>query len=537
MYQQWSIKSEAPLEKSIVVLPFKNDSGDSTNLYIINGLMETTLNNLQKIKELKVLSRTSAEKYRVSNKSIPEIAQELNVSYFVVGSGQKLEDRIVLNIQIIDGSDRHLWSRQYRRDTKDIFSLQQEIARDIAEEIQVVITPEERQRIEKIPTNNMEAYDSFLKGLDLVNKGGDENLQNGIVFLKAATEKDNSFAMAYAVTGMAYYYLDIFRADKKYIDALGSCADKALLYDPKLGEAFTAKAMYYMIRKDYQQALPYLEKGFEENPNSTQIIGFLADYYGTYMPNTGKHLEYALKGMRLGADQHDSVSLSYSNLRLANALAQAGFVDEALTYIDKSLEQYSGNRYSHYLKAFISYAKSSDLNKTRELLRAEFNKDTTRVDILQDLGKVSYYMKDFKTACQYYDRFARVREALKLDVYVHEHMIFGVAYEKTGQMEKSKKFIASYRQYLETDRSSYQSLGRAMYYAHAGDESKALEYFKTFAKEDNVLYWVILFLDKDPMLEDLVGKPEFKKALDDIDKKFWANHDKLKVRLEEQGLL
>jgi TolB-like protein/AraC-like DNA-binding protein/Tfp pilus assembly protein PilF len=537
VYQQWPSETQAPLEKSIVVLPFKNDSGDSTNLYIINGLMETTLNNLQKIKELKVLSRTSAEKYRNSNKSIPEIAQELNVSYFVEGSGQKLEDRIVLNIQIIDGSDRHIWSRQYRRDTKDIFALQQEIANDIAEEIQVVITPEEKQRIEKIPTNNMEAYDSFLKGVDLVNKGGDEGLLKGIVYLKDAVEKDNSFALAYAVTGMAYYYLDMFMAEKKYVDELGSCADKALLYDPKLGEAFTAKAMYYMIKKDYQQALPYLEKGLEENPNSTRIIGFLADYYSSYMPNTGKHLEYALKGMRLGADSHDSVSLSYNYLRVANALAQAGFVNESLKYIDKSLEHYSGNRYSRYLQAFILYAKNKDLNQTRELLRAEFKKDTTRVDILQDLGKVSYYLKDFDTACQYYDRFIRLRATLKLDVYVHEHMIFGAAYEKTGQTEKAKKFIASYKQFIETDRSSYQSLGMAMYYAHAGDNSKALKYLKIFAKEENVQYWVILFLDKDPMLEDQVGNPECKKALEDIEKNFWANHDKLKIRLQEQGLL
>jgi TolB-like protein/AraC-like DNA-binding protein/Tfp pilus assembly protein PilF len=537
-YQQRPFEKEAPLEKSIVVLPFKNDSGDSSNLYIINGLMETTLNNLQKIKELKVLSRTSAEKYRNSHKSIPEIAKELNVSYFVEGSGQKLDDRIVLNIQIIDGSsDRHLWSRQYRRDTKDIFALQQEIAKDIAEEIQVVITPEEKQRIEKICTNNMEAYDSFLKGVDLVSKGGDENLHKGIIFLKQAVAKDNSFALAYAVTGMAYYYLDMFRAEKKYIDELGSCADKALLYDPKLGEGFTAKAMYYMIRKDYQQALPYLEKGLEENPNSTRIIGFLADYYSSYMPNTGKHLEYALKGMRLGAGSNDSVSVSYDYLRVGNALAQAGFVNEALKYVDKSLEHYSGNRYSRYLKAFILYAKNKDLNQTRELLRVEFKKDTTRFDILQDLGKVSYYMKDFETACQYYDRFIRVREAQKLDIYVHEHMIFGVAYEKTGQIEKAKKFIASYKQFIDTDKSSYQSLGMAMYHAHAGEHSKALEFLKRFAKEDNVQYWVILFLDKDPMLEDLIGNPECKKALDDIEKKFWANHDKLKIRLQEQGLL
>ncbi|HEY3403265.1 MAG TPA: helix-turn-helix domain-containing protein, partial [Ohtaekwangia sp.] len=152
-------------EKSIAVLPFKNDSNDSTNVYLINGLMESTLNNLQQIKDLRVISRTTAEKYRNTNKSIPEMAKELGVNYFVEGSGQKIGDRILLNIQLIEAStDKHLWSKQYRREAKDIFELQQEVAKNIAQEIQAVITPEEEKQIEKIPTENLEAYDLYLKG-------------------------------------------------------------------------------------------------------------------------------------------------------------------------------------------------------------------------------------------------------------------------------------------------------------------------------------------------------------------------------------
>ncbi|MBK8289813.1 MAG: helix-turn-helix domain-containing protein [Flammeovirgaceae bacterium] len=137
-------------EKSIVVLPFKNDSNDSTNVYLINGLMEATLNNLQKIKDLKVLSRTSAEKYRNTDKTIPEMAKELNVTYLVEGSGQKIGERILLNIQLIDGAtDRHLWSKQYRREAVDIFALQQEISSDIAGEIKAIITPDEKIAFKK----------------------------------------------------------------------------------------------------------------------------------------------------------------------------------------------------------------------------------------------------------------------------------------------------------------------------------------------------------------------------------------------------
>jgi tetratricopeptide (TPR) repeat protein len=298
--------------------------------------MESTLNNLQKIGDLRVLSRTSSEKYRNTTKSIPEMAGELEASYFVEGSGQKIGDQILLTIQLIEGpTDKHIWAKQYRREAKDIFALQQEVAKNIAEEIEVIISPEVKQRIEKIPTENLEAYDSFLKGVDLLNKGGDENLLAAIIHFQDAIKKDNSFAYAYACAGIACYYLDIFKSEKQHLNELGNYADKALLYDPKLAESLTAKAMYYLLRKEYAEALPHLEKGLEYNPNSTQIIGLLADFYTIYLPNTGKYLEYALKGMRLNAGAGDSVSVSYFYLRLGNALAQTGFIDKSLEYIDK----------------------------------------------------------------------------------------------------------------------------------------------------------------------------------------------------------
>jgi TolB-like protein/AraC-like DNA-binding protein len=526
------------LEKSIVVLPFKNESTDSANVYLINGLMDATLNNLQKIRDLKVLSRTSAEKYRNVSKTIPEIAQELSATYFVEGSGQKIADQIVLNIRLIEGaSDRRLWGKQYRRKISDIFTLQQDIANDIAFEINAVITPEERTRIEKPPTNNATAYDLFLKGADLLNKGGEANLLRAVTYFQDAIKEDPDFALAYACTGIAYYYLDVFRADKKYVDLLGSAADKALLFDPKLGESLTAKALYYMVKKEYKQALPYLEKAYEYNPNSSQIIALLADYYGTYVPNTGKYLEYALKGARLGAGSSDSMSVSYSYLRLGNALIQSGFVDESLIYIDKSLQYNPDNFFSRYVKAFVLYARDGNLNQTKELLIKEFKKDTTRFDILQSIGKVTFYLRQYDSAAAYYDRFNRFREQQKLDVYQHEDMTIGVAYAKAGQIEKSKPFIESYRRYLERDQTAYKQLGLAAYFYFHGEEDKGLEHLKLFSKEDNVQYWIILFLWKDPMLEEVKNKKELKKVLKDIEDRFWKNHARLKEHLQEQELI
>ena len=525
-------------EKSIVVLPFKNDSNDSTNVYLINGLMEATLNNLQMIKDLKVLSRTSAEKYRNTDKTIPEMAKELNVTYLVEGSGQKIGERILLNIQLIDGaSDRHLWSKQYRREAVDIFALQQEISSDIAGEIKAIITPDEKNRIQKIPTQNLEAYDLFLKGVDLLKKGGDANLKNSIFLFDEAISKDRTFSLAYACAGMACYYLDLYHAEKPHLDQLGTYADKALLNDSKLAESLTAKAMYYLLRKEYKEALPYLEKGLEYNPNSNEIIGLLADFYANNLPNTGKYLEYALKGLRLDANSGDSVSISYTHLRLGNALIQTGFVDEALEHIDKSLAYYPDNAFSRYVRAFVLYAKEGDLKHTRQLLQAEFKRDTNRFDILQDIGKVSYYLEEYDTAYKYYKRFNQYREKQKLDVFEHENLIIGRVYEKMGEPEKAKEFYERYRRYLDTDQTAYKNVGLAIYYCQINNRAKALEHLRLFTKEDNIQYWVILFMDKGPELTETESSPEFKELLKEVERKFWANHKILKLKLQEQGLL
>lgn len=465
------------------------------------------------------------------------MAQELKATYFVEGSGQKIGDKIVLNIQLIDATDHHLWSRQYRREAHDIFTLQQEIAKDIAFEIRAVITPIEKSRIEKIYTKNAKAYDLFLKGLDLLQKGGDENLEASILLFKEATQKDNSFALSYACAAVACYYLDIYKQEKSHADALASFADNAMLHDATLGEALTAKALHYLLRKEYSQALPYLEKGFEYSPNSTLIIGLLTDFYALYLPNTSKYLEYALMGLRLHSTSPDSVEQSYLHLRLGNALIQNGFIDQSLTHLDLSIQYFSRNPYARYVRSFVLYAKHGDLKATRQLLAVEFNKDTTRYDILQDIAKLSYYLGDYDSAFKCYQRFNRYRETMKLDVYQHENIFVAKVYDSMGEKEKAKEFYLSYKQYLERDQSAYKNLGLAFAFCYEGNKKKALEHMELFTKEENIQYWFILFLDKDPHKTELENAPEFKKLVKAVETKFWANHKQMKDRLTEQGLL
>ncbi len=531
-------KLNPELEKSIAVLPFKNDSDDASNVYIVNGLMESVLNNLQQIEDMRVISRTSVEKFRNNTKTISEIAKELNVSYFVEGSGQKIGDEILLNIQLIEASsDKHLWAQQYKRKATDIFELQKEVAKNIATKIEAIITPEEEARINKKPTDNLEAYDYYLKARDLFLLGNIEGLEAAIPLFKRAIEYDNEFSLAYADIAISYYYLDAFQAEKQYISLVNDYADKALLYDSKSAQSLIAKALYHLNSAEYTQALPYFEKALEYNPNSSFVIQLLSHFYSSYMPDTEKYLEYALKGVQLDIASQDSITASYTYLHLSNAFIQSGFVDDAEKHINKSLAYSPENIFSQYVKAYILYAKNEDLAQTRDLLVTTFAKDTTRLDVLQEVAKMYYYERDYQNAYNYYKKFTDIRESQQLDIFPSEDAKIAVVYANVGLKAESDKFFDSYLNYANNDKSIYKNLSLAVYYAYKGDTEKTLEQMKLFAQQDNYMYWTLLFLKIDPLIDPVKDKPEFQQLLQEIETKFWKNHQRIKGSLEEKGLL
>ena len=192
----------AKLEKSVAILPFKNDSPDEANIYFINGLMEEVLNNLQKIKDLRVISRTSVEQYRNQTKTIPEIAKELGVNYIVEGSGQKYGNSFRLRTQLIMAAkENHLWGESYQQEineVKDIFRIQSQIAESIAKELKAVITPQEKELIERLPTSELEAYDAYLKGHFFWRKITPNDFDIALQYFELAKEKDPNYALAYA---------------------------------------------------------------------------------------------------------------------------------------------------------------------------------------------------------------------------------------------------------------------------------------------------------------------------------------------------
>jgi TolB-like protein/AraC-like DNA-binding protein len=198
-------KALAKIEKSIAVLPFINDSPDKENIYFINGIMERVLNDLQIVREFRVISRTSVEQFRNTNKPIPEIAKKLGVNYVVEGSGQKYGNTFSISVQLIKASnENHIWGKTFEKEIKetwDIFNVQSAIAQSIAAALKATITPEEKQLIEKIPTTNLTAYDFYQRGNDYRSKA---NIPLALDMYSKAIQEDSLFTSAYAKRAIIY---------------------------------------------------------------------------------------------------------------------------------------------------------------------------------------------------------------------------------------------------------------------------------------------------------------------------------------------
>jgi tetratricopeptide (TPR) repeat protein len=462
------------------------------------------------------------------------MGKELNVKYFVEGSGQKMGDRILLNIQLIEAAtDKHLWSKQYRREAKDIFELQEEIARNITEEIEVFVTPEETDKIKKKPTEDPVAYDYYLKGKELFYRSGRSDLEESIPWFKKAIEKDPKFSLAYATSAMVYYYLDIFAFQKMYTADIDNCAEKAILYDPASSESMVAKALSFAQKAQYELSIPYFEKALQYDPNSGLVLHFLTEFYNIHVPHPPKYLEYSIRKVHVDKGM-DSTTLSHDYFHLSNALVQNGFLEEALKYSNKSLALNPKHFFAGFVNDYIRFAIDRDAVKAHDRLLARWKKDTLRFDILFEAGRTSAMAGDYKSAASCFDRSLATMKMVGMDIYKHEYLRVGMVYDKVGEKEKAAEYVKQYKAYTDNSTTMYKNLQLAAYYAYKGETSKGIKLFEHFAKEQNIFQYWILLMPTDAMDHGLLNCPEFGPAMKEIERKFWKQHDEMEEKFGDE---
>ena len=270
-------------EKSIAVLPFENRSEDKANAYFADGIQDEILTRLSKIADLKVISRTSTQHYKSAPENLPEIARQLGVAHILEGSVQKSGDAVRVNVQLIKAdNDSHLWADTFDRKLTDIFSVESEIAKAVADQLQARLTGQEEQVIAAKPTDNPEAYDAYLRGLAYTLKTGN-NPANALAaqkYLREAVRLDPKFALAWALLSIADargYLVGNLQPTVALREEARQAAETAFTLQPNLGEAILAKGYYhYACLKDYDAALRYFEQARQFLPNSSRIPEVLA---------------------------------------------------------------------------------------------------------------------------------------------------------------------------------------------------------------------------------------------------------------------
>jgi serine/threonine protein kinase/Tfp pilus assembly protein PilF len=278
----WNIwKSELisrPATNGVAVLPFENLSGDPDNAYFAEGIQEEILTRLASIADLKVISRTSTQRYQSKPRNLLEIAKDLGVANILEGSVQKAADQVRVNVQLVNAqTDSHLWAETYDRKLTDIFGVESEIAKGIAESLQAKLTGREEQALVVKPTNNPEAYDAYLRGLAFEARSGYSNdlVRKAISFYEQAVQLDPNFALAWArlsrMDALLYFYRDD-TATASWGDAAKRALENAQRLEPNSPETLLALGWYqYRVLPDYGLAKTTFKQVSKMLPSSSDV--------------------------------------------------------------------------------------------------------------------------------------------------------------------------------------------------------------------------------------------------------------------------
>ncbi len=535
--------SGSKAEKSIAVLPFKYLSDESEKQYLADGMMDAILTHLSKIKDIRVLSRTSVEQYRKTDKTAKVIGKELGVGYLLEGSLQKEGDKIRLIMQLIKtGEEGHAWANVYDRPWKDIFLIQSEISETIASELDAVITPEEIQSIRKVPTTDITAYDFYTMGkYDLdkfrIDSKKKEFLESAQISFRKSLELDSTFALAY--TGLANTYLFQYASTditKKYLDSALILATRALAYDDRCSEAYQARGIVCSELGKNEQALENFEKVIKYNPNNSWA------YFQWYHLNHLKDGGDWIKRIRL---QHELVKrfrgpdeLPDNLFWLACTYLEYGFPEQAQKYYKQRLEiTHDTNYYLHCMR-WVEFNRGN-FEEAYQYAQQIYRRDTTEWDfeIFQFCTFSGHHKEAYEIAKKYVDRCNKTGVKPEL---LHR---IGYAYFKAGKTEEAKYFINLELQnyFKEREEEGFKNedvlnLVQAADYIMLGEKDKAFR-FLIYNNKISIPKWDLTLFQHDPVFDCIRSDLRFQKVLKAYEIQYQAKHDQLKKYLEENGYL
>ena len=351
-------------EKSIAVLPFQNLSDDKSNAYFTDGIQDEILTRLSKIAALKVISRTSTQKYKSEPENLREVGQQLGVANFLEGSVQKVANAVHVNVQLIRAAtDEHLWAESYNRTLNDVFGVEGEVANAIADQLNAKLSGAEQKAVAEKPTQNTAAYDAYLRAVAIDNAQTLETTKRVADLYAEAVRLDPQFALGWARLAVArsQLYFNGMDLETNSGAAVKEAADRAMSLQPELGEAWLAQGVYrYRVLRDFKGALQSYEEALRRLPNSAFVLEQMA------------HLERRLGQFDVAQKHYQTAAqLDPRNigilLTLADTFQSVRRYDEAQALFDRVLEMSPGNEAALVAKA-ASFQTQGRLREAAEVL-------------------------------------------------------------------------------------------------------------------------------------------------------------------------
>ena len=464
-----NILPDAP-SKSIAVLPFRNMSNDSEQQYFSDGISEEILNALSQLKDLKISGRSSSFQFREEQVDLKEVGEKLGVTTVLEGSVRKMGNRVRIIAQLTNIEDGfQIWSDRYDRELEDVFAIQDEIAQAIVKNLELAFSSNENAHIVKMPTENQEAYDLFLKGLHLGNLG---QFKNSVEYLEKATQLDSDFALAYAYLSIYtfFIYQPIGKIVSPEIEAMiRAYAEKAMNLDSTLAMAYSAMAyIYHDFDNDYFRAQKSLEKGLEYNPSS-------ADLY--------KHLAH-------------------------NTFFQSGDPEKGIRYAKKAVEldPLNSENFLHLSAMYLYARKDEDAKALTSEIDSLFPGDPLgQISI----GQLKGYLKDYQGAYEFIHPTRAILEDNKF-TFFYAHYIASVA--RSGKKEEASNLLEEFKTNPEWEASPFSF---AIVNLALGDKEQVYQNLEqSFEIND---FTALRDLKINPFWDELRGEPRFEGLLERLE--------------------
>jgi TolB-like protein/Flp pilus assembly protein TadD len=454
-------------DKSIAVLPFENLSRDPDNAYFAEGVQDEILTRLAKVADLKVISRTSTQHFKSAPENLPEIAKKLGVMYILEGSVQKANDQVRVNVQLINAmTDAHLWADTFDRKLTDIFAVESEIAKTIAETLQARLTGSEKSSITKTPTVNPEAYELYLKGRFFSEKRTGADIRKSIEYYDQAIAKDPNYPLAYVGLADSYLLLSPYGdiPPKESTPPARAALKKALELDDSLAQAHASSGLLATLELDVHRGISELERAIQLNPNYATAHHWLA----RPLMAIGQSDRAIAEGKR--SIELDPLSL-ICNADLSWVYFNGHRFDEAEAQARKTLEMDSRFAVAHY-----------------------------------DLGAAFQFKGKLTEAIAEYQKSAELNGDDQYSL-----AMLGQAYARKGQMDDARKVLA---RLSEKPKSRYVApYALALVLTALGDKAHALDELERGYDEGG---FYISLITVDPFFDDLRGDPRFEALVQKI---------------------